>query len=220
MPSGSHHMNRHRADSSPEAPSIPRTSSSVGSTTRLARSPARHTGLEELESGRAEQLAVQGDGRKWRLEHTREVHVVEPHDREIFRYPNPALAGREVQPRGDHVVVAEHAGGLGVEQRPCGFARVVDPDRGEDARLIVGIEAGGGEHSPPARFAQVEGEGVERGGQVSDPPVAELERCSNAAAAPASASKRTDGRPRSSASTITTISSGPSASGAVTSKSR
>ena len=40
-------------------------------------------------------------------------------------------------------------------------------------------------------------------------------RCSNAAAAPPSPSKRTDGRPGSSVSIITTFSSGPSASGAV-----
>ena len=45
-------------------------------------------------------------------------------------------------------------------------------------------------------------------------------KCSKAAAAPASPSKRTDGRRGASVSIITTFSSGPSASGAVTSNRR
>ena len=66
--------------------------------------------------GRAQQLGVQRHGRERRVEHAREVHVVEADDRELVRDPDAALARGQVHAGGDHVVVAEDRGGLLVEE--------------------------------------------------------------------------------------------------------
>ena len=62
-------------------------------------------------------VGVERHGGERRVEHAREVHVVEADHRELVRDPDAAVASGEVHAGGDHVVVAEHRGGLLVEQR-------------------------------------------------------------------------------------------------------
>ena len=63
-----------------------------------------------------------------------------------------------------------------VEQGQADVAGVVDPDRGEGARLRVGVEPRLAEDALAGGLAQVEGGRVEGGREVADAPVAEVEQ--------------------------------------------
>ena len=190
-------------------PVEPRTTSSAGSTIGRRGAPAGHAlpraaRRRVAPSSSASSATVVSGGSSTRAKSMSS----KPIDREVARDAQPALARGQVEAGGDDVVVAEHGGRLLVEQRAGRVAGVVDGDRGQRARQRVGVEAGLGQHAPAGVLAQVEGGGVEGGGEVADAAMAELEQVlegGRGAALGVEAHRRAPRRP---ASMSTTCSSG------------
>ena len=170
--------------------STPRTTSSTGrirprSPASPAITPASASNAAAPSCSGSIAIVVSGG------QHLREREVVEADDRHVLGDPQPELARCEVDAAGQQVVVGVHPGRpVGTpEQREAGAVGVVEPQRG---RLVPApLEPGVGEHREQALAAQAEGLGVERGRQMPDPPVAEVDQVADRDSVPRSVSNRT-----------------------------
>jgi hypothetical protein len=146
-----------------------------------ARPPAVQLGEQELERDAAERGTLGDHRRDRRVEHAADVEAVEADDRDVAGHAQPELAQPEVGAGGEHVVVAEQRGQLGLraQQLDRRRPRGIEVDLRRDARRLL-VERPVDRAPPQPERRQVV---VRR--EVPDAPVAELEQVPDRVLGPA-----------------------------------